>query len=63
MILRLAQMPFFTVDVLLIPEALLLDPSHEVTTFIFRQVMDLWEDDVKGIQLLIGDQIYHPFTK
>lgn len=57
------QTPFFLVDVVLEPTELSLDPSRKVTKDIFRQVVNLWEDDLTAVRSLIGDNIYNPFTK
>lgn len=57
------QTPFLLVDVVLEPAQLSLDPSRTVTKDIFRQVVNLWEDDLTAVRSLIGDNIYNPFTK
>lgn len=57
------QLPLFIIDIVLSPEELSLDPSREVTKRIFKQVMDLWEDDLTAVRSLISDNIYQPFTK
>lgn len=45
------------------PECLSLDPSYKVTEAIFKQILDLWEENAKNVKSLIGDKIYDPFTK
>lgn len=57
------QLPLFIVDVVLEPTYLTLDPSRTITKDIFKQVMNLWEEYLTGVKSLIGDNIYHPFTK
>lgn len=57
------ELPLFIVDVVLKPTDLSLDPSREITKNIFKQTIDLWEEALTSIRSLIGDNIYHPFTK
>lgn len=57
------QLPLFIVDVILEPSNLSLDPSRKITKDIFRQVVELWDDDLTAIKSLIGDSTYQPFTK
>lgn len=57
------QLPFFIVDIALQPTELSLDPSEQVIKTIFRQIINLWEEDLTDVKSLIGDSMYSPFTK
>lgn len=57
------QLPLFIVDIVLEPTLLGLDPSRQIMRKIFKQILDLWEDDLTAVKSLIGDSIYKPFTK
>lgn len=57
------QIPLFITDVVLESENLLMNPCLLVTSNIFNQLMDLWQEHCKEIRNFIGDEIYKPFTK
>lgn len=53
----------FTVDVLINPEELSLDPSEQVFINTFNQVMNTWEEVVMGIKPFLADQSFDSFTE
>lgn len=57
------QLPLFIVDVVLKQTHLDLDPSRKLARETFQSLMQLWVQYLTGVKSLIGDSIYHPFTK
>lgn len=57
------QFPLFPIDVLVETNEVKLDPSLQITTNIFNQIMNLWEEYMRTMRSLISDAVYKPFTK
>ncbi|KAF2878695.1 hypothetical protein ILUMI_27474 [Ignelater luminosus] len=56
------QLPLYTAEIIINPDAIEIDPSYDVSEAIFKQLLDLWEEYVKNVKSFIGDKIFEPFT-
>ncbi|XP_060520964.1 dynein axonemal heavy chain 6 [Cylas formicarius] len=56
------QYPLFIVNVFVEPHEMSLDPTLDVTVYIYKQLFDLWEQHTNEYKPFVADPIYSPFT-
>lgn len=60
---NIPELPLFPIDVLVDTEQVKLDPSFQITTDMFTQIVDLWEEYMRTMRSFVSDAVYKPFTK